>query len=319
VRRFAFGRLSIVLVTILVFVGVAGCGGAGGGTGDKVRISVGVDSSFAPMFVADQEGLFKAAGLDVKLVQTQGGSAGAENVAAGVTELSGNADSTALTMMAKNPDLRALAVYQQSGRYLKVVLHNKISDPHQIRRMATFPGMGTYIAIRYLESKGIDPKSVQLVNANPPEIPALLGQGQVDAYVAYPPWTEKGLENNGRIAGTTGDYGVSYRQWIIANNQWLAGHNELAGRIVKVIAQAAKIVADDPGRAARAVEQSISLPANEARTQISEIDFGARGFTADDRKQSEDIVNFFSQRGVIDGKVDLNTTILPNWYQERAQ
>lgn len=62
------------------------------GESGAIRISVGVDPSYAPFFLAEQEGMFEAAGLDGRIVQTEGGAASAQNVVAGTSEMSGDAD-----------------------------------------------------------------------------------------------------------------------------------------------------------------------------------------------------------------------------------
>ncbi len=318
-------RRCVAAAVAACALSLTACGGddAGSGTGDAaesplVRISVGVDPAYTPMFVAQEEGLFEQAGLNVELVQTEGGAAGAQNVSAGVTEMSGNADSTALTVMATNPDVRALGVFQESGRYLKVVLREGITDPSQITRMATAQGLLLFATERYLESEGLSSETVELVSVAPPEMPSLLAQGEVDGYVLFEPWAARGVANGGKVVATTGDYGVTYVQWIIANAEWLADNQELAAEVFRVIADASAIVNDEPARAAEAVEAVIKLPADEARRILPEIDFETRDLTPADVEQAETIVSFFQERDAIDGPVDLDTVMLDGWYEEHV-
>ena len=317
-------RRCLALVIAACALSLAACGGeeeASGAAAENplVRISVGVDPAYTPMFVAQEEGLFEEAGLNVELVQTEGGAAGAQNVSAGVTELSGNADSTALTVMATNPDVRALGVFQESGRYLKVVLREGITDPSQIKRMATAQGLLLFATERYLESEGLSSESVELVKVAPPEMPPLLARGEVDGYVLFEPWAARGVENGGKVVATTGDYGVTYVQWIIANADWLADNEELAAQVFQVIAEASDIINTDPARAAEAVEAVINLPAAEAEAILPEIDFETRGFTPADFEQAKTIVSFFQERDAIDGPVDLDTVMLDGWYEEHVE
>lgn len=285
---------------------------------DLVRISVGVDPSYAPIFLADSEGMFDAAGLDVQVIQTEGGAAGAQNVVAGMSELSGNANSTALTVMAGNPGLRALGVYEESDRYFQVVLRDGVT-PSSIRTMGVFPGIGLYFTDRYLRSLGLDPASINLVTTSPPEQPALLARGDIDGFISFDPWVTQAVDSESHLAGTTGDFGAKYSQWLIASDSWLSSHEDLAGRVFGVIAQAADIVDADPDRAAKAVAASIEMDPAEVRKQVTQIDFRGRDFTADDVEQARQLVDFFRDQGKIPGDIDPQKVLLSGWFDQNAQ
>lgn len=320
-RGRAPARRTLTATIAVTAVAVAGCAGSPGGSGDSggsVSISVGVDPAYAPMFVADKEGLFGKHGVHVNLVQTDGGPAPAQNVVAGTSQFAGNADSTALSVMATSPGLRALGVYEESGRYLKVVLRNGIRSAHQIKKMGTIPGLGLYATVKYLESKGISRDSVQLVQAGAPEMPTLLGKGSIDGYVLYEPWATDGKSNGGHIVETTGDYGVKYHMWLIADEKWLSGHQKQAGAVFAALAEADKIVASDPKRACEATQQEIKMPTDKCLGIVSQIDFAARGFTSAGTKSSTSIVDFFLAEKLMKSRPDLSKVILPDWYRQHV-
>ncbi|MCW2643756.1 MAG: transporter substrate-binding protein [Dactylosporangium sp.] len=314
-RRFAAALALVGLV-------LAGCGGHGNqtqaGSGGQLRVSVGVDPAYAPIFLADKEGLFHKHGIDVQVVQTAGGPAPAQDVIAGTSQLGGNADSTALSVMSTNPGLRAIGLYEESGRYLKVVLRQGISDPHQIKTMGTIPGLGLYSTVKYLESEGVAPDSVKLVQAGAPEMPSLLGKGTIDGYVLYEPWAGDGLKNGGKAVKTIGDFGVNYHMWLVADEKWLSSHSDQASRFVAALAEADQIVGGDPQRACTATEKSIKMPVQQCLGIVTQIDFKARGFTDDDLKSSKDIVDFFMGQKIIKSAPDLGRVILKDWYQKNV-
>ena len=283
-----------------------------------VRIAVGVDAAFAPFYVAKQQGLFAKAGLDVELTQTEGGPAPTQAVVAGVAQLAGNSDATILPLMVKSPDLRAIAVFQESSKYLKVVLRKGITDPSQIKRMATAPGLVTMSTVRYLESKKIDRKSVTFVNAGPPDFPTLLSKGDVDGYIIFDPWVTKGVEAGGHITETIGDFGVKYVQWIDADQKWLAANTALAAKIVKVLAAACQIVTTDPQAAADATEKEVKIPADQTVKVLPEITFAVRDLTADDVANSRKIVDFYQQEKLIDSAPAVDQTLLTGWYTKNT-
>jgi len=279
-----------------------------------VRIAVGVDAAFAPFYLAKQEGLFAKAGLNVELTQTEGGPAPTQTVVAGAAQLAGNSDATILPLMAKSPTLRAVAVFQESSKYLKVVLGKNITDPKQIKKMAVAPGLITMSTVRYLESKGIDRSSVKFVTAGPPDFPTLLGKGDVDGYIIFDPWVTKGVEAGGHITETIGDFGVKYVQWIDADQKWLDANSALAGKIVKVLADACQIVTTEPQRAADATEKEVKIPAAQTIKVLPEITYAVRDLTDEDLANSQQIVAFYQQEKLIETAPDLNTALLKGWY-----
>jgi NitT/TauT family transport system substrate-binding protein len=315
-----FPRAAVGLIILLVLAGCSRPAAQAKSPSAQalVRIAVGVDAAFAPFYVAKQEGLFTKAGLNVELTQTEGGPAPTQTVVAGAAQLAGNSDATIVPLMVKSPTLRAVAVFQESSKYLKVVLGKNITDPKQIKKMAVAPGLVTMSTVRYLESKGIDRNSVKFVTAGPPDFPTLLGKGDVDGYILFDPWVTKGVEAGGHVTETIGDFGVKYVQWIDADQKWLDANAALAGKIVKVLADACQIVTTDPQRAADATQKEVKIPAEQTIKVLPEITYAVRDLTDADLANSQKIVDFYQQEKLIDTAPDLNTALLRGWYTKNS-
>ncbi|MFI0355733.1 ABC transporter substrate-binding protein [Actinomadura sp. 9N407] len=292
--------------------------GGNGAKGPLVRLALGVDASYAPLYLAQERGLFAKAGLNVELMQVEGGPAAAEAVASGTAQMSANADSSALPLMAAHDQLRALGVFQASDRYLKVVLRDGIDRPEQIRTMASIQGIGLYATHSYLKHHRIDPGSIKIVKSSPPEIPGMLERGSVDAYILFEPWAGKGDAGGGHIAGTIGDFGVGYAQWLLAGRTWLERNHVLAGKIFQVVAAANAMVTKDPKAAADAARKQAKLPADQTERVLPEIRFEARGFTAADRASARRIVDFLIEQKLIATSPDLDSVLMKGWYEKYA-
>lgn len=284
-----------------------------------VRIAVGVDAAYAPFYLAKQESMFTKAGLNIELTKTEGGPAPTQAVIAGAAQLAGNSDATILPLMVKATNLRAVAAFQESSKYLKVVLRNGITDPRQIKKMAVAPGLLTYSAVRYLQSKGIDPASVTFVKAGPPDFPTLLGKGDVDGFVVYNPWATRTVEAGGHITETIGDFGVKYIQWIDADQNWLAANAALAAKIVKVLAEACAILTAQPQRAADATEKEVKIPADQTVKVLPEITFAVRDLTDEDLAGSRKLVEFYQQEKLIESSPNLEQALLKGWYTTNSR
>ncbi|MGY0057524.1 ABC transporter substrate-binding protein [Streptomyces sp. LZ34] len=316
------GRLPAALLALLMssacMAGTVDSDGSGSAGGPVVRIALGVDASYAPFYLAEERGMFAKAGLDVQLMKVEGGPAAAEAVTAGTAQISANADATALPQMVSNPDLRALGAFQYSDRYLKVVLRKGIDTPKRIRTMASIQGLGLYATHEYLRHNGVDPKSVKIKLSAPPEIPGVLQRGYVDGYVLFDPWVSRGVAAGGHLAGRSGDFGVTYQQWLLADQSWLKDHESVAGKVFKVVAEADKLVTADPQAAAEATNKQVKLPVAQTRKALGDITFRSRGLTAADVASSRRIADFLTQQGLIKKAPDLDTTLLRGWYEKHA-
>ncbi|GGV63210.1 hypothetical protein GCM10010277_69160 [Streptomyces longisporoflavus] len=319
-------RPAAALLTLLTLLLATACGagttdsaGTAGGASPTVRIALGVDASYAPLYLAAERGMFKKAGLDVQLMKVEGGPAAAQAVTAGAAQMSANADSTALPQMVGNPRLRALGAFQSSGRYLKVVLRKGITSPRQIKTMGSIQGLGLYATHEYLQHHGIDPKSVKIQQGAPQEIPTMLQRGDIDGYILFDPWVSKGVAAGGHLAGSVGDFGVTYVQWLLADQKWLKENEKLAGKIFKVVAEADRLVTKDPHAAALAAHEQAQLPVTATEKAVGEISFKSRALTSADVTSARRIADFLLQQKLIKNAPDLDTVLLRGWYDRYAR
>ncbi|MGW1814967.1 ABC transporter substrate-binding protein [Streptomyces sp. NPDC002125] len=325
IRRIAGTLLSTAALTVVTACGAGTTdsgaeSGSGGGAGDPhIRIAVGVDAGYAPFYVADAEGLWAKHGVDVDLVQFAKGGEGVDALSAGQVQMAGNSDVTTIGLLVQNPDLRSLLVYEQSGRYLKVVLRDGVKSPDAIRKMAVVPGLSELATTRFLESKGIKPGSVEFVTADPAEIPALTSKGDVDAYVLWEPWPSKGKELGERILESTGDYGFSYQHWLLAASPWLKDHKSTAVKVAAALEEAAEKTESDPQAAAQAAKDAAKIPTAQTVKAVKEIDFGVRDFTDEDLKGYEDTAGFYLSTGKVKARPDVSRTVRRGWLPENTE
>lgn len=311
-------RLMACLVTLTVAAAVAGCS-VGGAEDGAVRIGIGIDASYAPLFLAAEEGMFEDAGLDVELVQFGAGGEAVQAIAGKQVSMAASSDTTILTLMAQNEALRALYIYEQSGRYLKVVARPGVEGPDDIERMGVAAGLSDYMARKYFEAHDVPVTDVEFVEAGPPELPTLADKGDIDAYLLWEPWPSKGVELGLQELTDTGSYGYSYVHWMVAEQGWLAENEDQAAKVAQVLADATEIVADDPARAAAAVNAQTKIPADEAQQAIELVDWEVRGFTDADLDSYRQQVDYFLEKGALEESLDLEPLVLTDWYEENRE
>ncbi|MDX6741070.1 ABC transporter substrate-binding protein [Actinocorallia sp. A-T 12471] len=312
-------RLSAALSAGVLALALTACGGDEGDSSlPTVRFAVGADVAFSPLYVADEEGIFAKHGVNVELVKTEGGPAPTQSVAAGAAHMGANADPTVLGNAVQSKNLRAIAVFQQSDRYIKVVLRDGITDPKQIKSMAVVDGSPLMGTVRYLESQGVDRSAVKFVKSSAPEIPALLKRGDVDGFVLYEPWPSRAVADGAHVVAVTGDFGMWFHQWVVADDKWLAANPDTAADVVAAIAEADELIGADPQRAAEATQKAIKLPVEQSLSQFKEIDYVTRGFTDEDLASYKTTVEFFTAEKLWSGTPDLAQVVLKDWYGEHV-
>lgn len=293
---------------------------AGGDSANpKVRLAVGIDASYAPFFLAAENGLFTKQGVDVEIVQFGRGGEAVDALASGQIQLAGSSETTTIGQLQQNPDLRALLVYEESGEYVKVVTGSSISDPSQIKKMGIVPGLSELSAIKFLQSKGIDLTSVEFVSAGPPEMPALLQQGDIDAFVLWEPWPTKGVELGGKVFESTGDFGWSYVHWLITDDTWLRTNEQTAAKVAAALDEAVRLTESDPSKAAEATEQATKIPPEQTVAAVEEIDFATRDITAADLAGYETVADFYVSTGKLKTKPQVADAVLQNWFSTNTQ
>jgi NitT/TauT family transport system substrate-binding protein len=312
-------RFGAVAVALALSAGaLAACGdSAASGGGETVRLATGVDPSFTAVYVAQEKGFFKDHGVDVEVQKLEGGPAMAQAVIAGQSDMGTQSDGTTATQMALDPDLRAIADFQHSDTYIKVVWGTDVKQASDIKKLATLPGIMTLATVRYLESQNVDPDSVELVSASPPDVPTMLKRGDVDGTVIYEPWaTRSADEAGGKVVGSIGDFDVSYAQWLITDATWLKDHESEAAGVLAAIKDANDFIRENPEEAQKIVEDAIKIPVEQTAEIMKELVFETRDIDADALARTKETSQFFVDTGVMKEMPDLDKQVLVNWMSD---
>ncbi|NKY58411.1 ABC transporter substrate-binding protein [Nocardia flavorosea] len=319
-RRVSFAILAVALAITLGACTRPATREAEASAGGTIRVAVGIDSSFATFFLADQEGMFREAGLNIELVQFGSGGEAVDALASGQVQLAGSSDTTTISQLRQNPDMRAIFAYEASGDYIKVVLRNGIQTAADIEKIGFVPGLGQVSTDKYLRANGIAADSVEMIAATPSDMPALLARGDIDGYVLWEPWpTAAVTQGIGRVVGVTGDFDWIYHHWAVSTDSWLAKNPAEAQRFAQVLAAAGERVEQDPARAAAATRTAVNVDDEQTLVAIREIDFRVTNLTDEDVDSAQQIVDFYQDIGVLSEQPDLRSAMLLDWYKEEKK
>lgn len=281
---------------------------------DPIKLAVGVDAAYAPMYLAKQRKLFEKHGANVEVVQfTQGGDS-LDALVAGQVAVGGAAQPTTLIRAAR-ADIKTFGIFGQSGTYIKLLVKPSITDPKQLKKIGIVPGSVSEYATEGLLTKyGIDPKSVELVKLGPPEAPALLARGDIDGYFLWEPWPTNGVKQGGKILLNSGDVGFVDNMWLSADSKWLASHQAEAKAILAALAEACEIVRANPNDAAAAVQKEVKIPAATALEILKDRECVVRDFTAEDMASYDKIADFLVSHKITPAKLDVSKVVQQGFY-----
>jgi len=306
-----FGRMAAWLLCA-VFISASPAVHAQGS--EPVKLAVGVDAAYVPMYLAKQRKLFEKHGVNVEIVQfTQGGDS-LDALVAGQVAVGSAAQPTTLIRAAR-ADIKTFGIFGQSGTYIKLLVKPSITDPKQLKKIGIVPGSVSEYATEGLLTKyGIDPKSVELVKLGPPEAPALLARGDIDGYFLWEPWPTNGVKQGGKILLNSGDVGFVDNMWLSAEGKWLASHQTEAKAILAALAEACEIVRANPNDAAAAVQKEVKIPAATALEILKDRECVVRDFTAEDMASYDKIADFLVSHKITPVKLDVGKVVQKGFY-----
>jgi NitT/TauT family transport system substrate-binding protein len=283
--------------------------------GIPLVMGAGSDPVFAPWFLAEHEKMFEAAKIGLKVQSFSDGGEAMNSLVANQIALAGAAEPSTILRMPRG-ELRPLAIYLQSGTYIKLAARKEITKPEMIRKIGIVAGsVGEYSAGLMIKKFNMDPAAMQFVKSGPPEMPALLARGDIDAYFLWEPWPSVGVRQGGHILMTSEDVGYSTQLWVNASAAWLDKNVDTAKAILKVLATACDIVQSDPQRTATAVQAVTKIPVATTLGLLKEMTCKVRDFTEADLKSYDGIADFLAEHKITPTRVDYRPKMQLGFYK----
>jgi NitT/TauT family transport system substrate-binding protein len=256
-------RLRCAVLAGLTAAAVAACGSGGTPASDNA-LTVSYSEVVAdelPLWIAEDAGLFKAHGLDVKLVNLSS-SDGFPALVSGQTQLASIGASEMVSGAASGGAVSYLATLTPVFPY---ELFAKVSDPGQLRgkRIGVTSTSGSlYVAtLEALKQIGLKPTDVALTPlGSVTNVNNALVAGTIDAALSHPPATTK-IEAAGyhsvldlaRQNIPTSNVGIA------ATNDYIAGHGDQIRRFLAAIQDAIKREKSDEAYSSRVLSAHLQV------------------------------------------------------------
>lgn len=267
------------------------CGSAGGGdAGGKIRIAISSESLATQLVrMADDLGMFKAEGLDVELINSNGGAQAVTAMLSGNVQFAAAGAPEVITSNAEGRDVKAIARLY-SGLSGSVVLSKETAGRLGVRtdtpleerltapdlpieeRLKDLDGLNLAFSSATSSLKSPVISSAEAVGAtvNPvymkqENMPAAMSAGAIDAFQASPPVSELGVLSAGGVMwveGPTGQFPAEHTptssSTLMTTGEYVDKDPETVKKVAAAISKTAQLVVDEPDKAKENVRSRFS-------------------------------------------------------------
>jgi ABC-type nitrate/sulfonate/bicarbonate transport system substrate-binding protein len=267
-QRIALATLIVALILTLAIL-------LGDRFGDQnldpvgpVRIALSRTASPMPIWIAQQRGLLKRAGVDATLIECATGKACTEMMLNGDAELAAAAEFLAAKVAFRQPELRVLAttafVHTIKLQALRERGISRISDLAGKRAGVRLGTNGEYFLARLLTLNGLQHNTIHWVDLKPAEMASALSARQVDAVLVWPPFSNRiAAEFGDRLVEFDGQSGQDYYYLLLSRQDWVTSHPLIAERVLLALKWAEEWMLRHPREALQLIASILGVPAGE--------------------------------------------------------
>lgn len=215
----------------------------------------------APWYAAIAEGFYKAEGLDVSIIPSQGTAQTIQAVEAGTAQLGFTDVPSVALARANGAKVKMLAIDYEKAPYAIFSLDPgaNVTRTKQLEGLTLGSGVGSFtpkVIQGLMKEHGLDPDRLKVVNVAPPARASALLSGQVPS-IEFFVMSEPGLAAAAKAKNATlrtfllADHGLKLRSnGIIATDDYLSKHADIAKRFVRASLRGWQFALRNPKKAA---------------------------------------------------------------------
>src|SRR5437016_6995229 len=222
----------------------------------KMTIATGVDPVFSAYYVAQQEGLFKKHGLDVRINTGPSGSAMVSFLINGQIESAFGSEIAGVSNHNRDANVVVVAQATRLVRWIAVVGRNVDTlDGLKGKKVGIARSSGGEVFwLAMIDKLKLNPADYTVVNVEAPEMVAALERGNIDAYAVWEPWVTRGMAavKNTKVLKTQEGI-LEQGVYIYMNLGWIKKNPAHAESFIRALVEATEIINKDRKRAAKDV------------------------------------------------------------------
>ncbi len=264
--------------TIAVSLGLAASGAAS--AQDKIRVGVGVDPSYTTWWVAQDKGFFTNYGIAAELTQFPSGAEIADGVMAGELDFGASGTATWMPRFVRSDNLRLVATQATSTDNFKMAALTSLKSLSDLKgkKLGTVQGSTTdYLWALVAKKLNVPESELGITPVPPPELPAALDRGDIQAFFVWEPWPSKAVQISGKdkvhILASSGDVGYFQSFSIVGNKNFIQSHPDVTVRMLAALRDASNFMKTN-----RAEAVKVTAARNKVSPDMAEYIMGLYNF-----------------------------------------
>lgn len=303
-------RQALGAVALLAF--------AGAGQADPLRVGYNQWAGFAPVFVAADQGLFKAEGIEVDLRSFPGPADSIPPLIAGHLDLSLTTPDSLIPLNDNGLEVLTVMVLDASHGGDGIIAKGDITSIADLRgkRIGVTEGEVNHLLLMLaLEQAGLSGDDIRIANMNADDAGAAFIAGQLDAAVTWEPWLSNAVkEGAGQVLFTSADVPDMLIDVVAVTPAKLAARAQDIGAFVRAIDKALTYMAAEPDASNAIVGRWLDIEAAEIGEMLegirlygsehNSILFSGTDPEADIAQSFKKIGGFLQSQGLAQGTTD---------------
>ncbi len=285
----------------------------------QAEIKVGVSDwpGWVAWYVAEQKGMFKKHGADVKLVWFANYTDSISALSSGQLDANSQTWSDTLGPLAKGIPIKAVLVNDNSAGNDALMVSPKIKDFKALKGKSVALeqySVSHFVLATALTKNGMKPSDVKIVNLPAGDAAAAFLAGRVDAAVVWNPWVNQIQQSGkGRALFTSKDMPGLIPDLLVAQDKAIKEKRKDLVGMVKAWFEAEAFIRANPDEASQIMSKVVSMKPDEYKVFLPGTAFfdAAANKTAFDAKSPKSLVavaptiaGFLNEHKLIEGKAD---------------
>ncbi|MBC7995494.1 MAG: ABC transporter substrate-binding protein [Rhizobacter sp.] len=285
----------------------------------QAEIKVGVSDwpGWVAWYVAEQKGMFKKHGADVKLVWFANYTDSISALSSGQLDANSQTWSDTLGPLAKGIPIKAVLVNDNSAGNDALMVSPKIKDFKALKGKSVALeqySVSHFVLATALTKNGMKPSDVKIVNLPAGDAAAAFLAGRVDAAVVWNPWVNQIQQSGkGRALFTSKDMPGLVPDLLVAQDKAIKEKRKDLVGMIKAWFEAEAFIRSKPDEAAQIMAKVVSMKPDEYKvflpgTAFFDANANKAAFDAKNAKSlvavAPTIASFLNEHKLIEGTAD---------------
>ncbi|MGQ4574027.1 aliphatic sulfonate ABC transporter substrate-binding protein [Leuconostoc pseudomesenteroides] len=272
-----------------------------------------------PIDIAKQHGELienmKDQGYKIVYREFADGAAEMQALASGSIDYARTGDTPPVTAQASKTDIAYIAVgaSKSSGSAILIPKGSSISNISELKgkRIAYTQGTSSqYLLLSALKKAGLSSSDVTLVNMKQTDASIAFGQGKIDAWVTWDPYTAQAQVTQNAKVLTTGKGLSKNRDFILSTQSFAKKNKKVSAYLVKFLSEDMKWANSNKTKVTQLLVKSLNMKKSVVEKMVKRRDFTITGINSSVVKEQQDIANLFYEQGLINKKILVSKAVL---------